>query len=204
MSETETKTKKKKIEVEPVLSQDEMEKTDTFDLESKSLETLANEKFKDKPNFIRVLKKIAYYTAKIGLPLSESCLLVDIDYEKFQEDMKLEPLIEKIIKIKELEYKKDLLYTLSAKARNGDDKLAQWLLESKYPEEFGKKKPGGGGDGNSDFMFEAIRFIQKNGSNTPLINEASGQATIVKVKDKVEGTKEMINDILNNAPTRSN
>lgn len=187
---------KKKIEPEKELTHDEIESKESFDLESQSLEDRAIQVFKDKPNFIRTLKRIAYYTAKVGLSLKESCLLLDVDVDWLEEEMKTEPIIEKIIKVKELEYKKDLLYTLSSKARQGDDKLALWLLENKYPDEYGQKKNKGGGEGAGDIMFEAIRFIQKNGDNAPLINTASGNAMIVKRKTSSQGTVERINDIL--------
>jgi hypothetical protein len=192
--------KKKKGEVIPALTQTEMENVNTLELESLSLENKANEVWKNNPAFLKIIKKIAYYTSKVGLSLEESCMLVDFDLEKFKEEMTLEPLIGKIITIKQLEYKKDLLYTLSSKARNGDDKLAQWLLASKYPEEYGEKKKGTPGEG-TDFMFEAIRFIKKNGSNAPLIDEASGNSTVIKHKSASEGTIEKINEILTGVDT---
>lgn len=169
----------------------------SLELASLSLEEQAREKLK--PEIIRIIKKIAYYTAKVGLPLNEACLLVNVNYEKFKEDMKLEPLIGKIITIKELEYKKDLLHVLTQKARSGDDKLAQWLLEKKFPEEYGdRKKPQG--DNNEDIIFEAIQFIRRNGDNNPLVSETSGKAIVIKKSSSNQTTiHERIDDIFGNS-----
>lgn len=131
------------------------------------------------PHMIKVLKKIAYYTSKVGLTLKESCALVDLDYDKFLEDMKVSPIIDKVIKMKELEYKKDLMYTISQKAKSGDDKLAQWLLERRYPEEFAQKKAGTGTGDGEDTFFQAIQFIRKQGDNIGLINPDAGRAIVV-------------------------
>lgn len=176
----------KKIVPPPVAqSQTEIEESE-LELESASLSARAAASLK--PEYIRMLKKIAYYTAKVGLPLQESCLLVDYDFEKFTEDMKLNPIIGTVIKAKETEYKKDLLYTLSQRARSGDDKLAQWLLERKYPEEYGEKKPRKPGDNDAaDLIAEAFRFIRNSGDGIPLISPTHAtthQATVLELDGK--------------------
>lgn len=187
-------SKKEKV-APPVPPTPEEIQNQSLDIDSASLEEKAKTTFK--PEFVRALKKIAYYTARVGLPLEEACLLVDVDYEKFQEEMKLEPLVKKIIQLKELEYKKDLLATLSQKARSGDDKLAQWLLARRYPDEYGEKKKGSGEESSQDFLFEAMQFIRKNGDNRPLVNEVSGRSLIVKRETASGGTIETrINQIL--------
>lgn len=148
-----------------------------LELTSQSLEEQARKKLT--PSQLRNIKKIAYYIAKVGLPLEEACMLVDIDAQQFEEDMKLEPLLGKIIRIKTLEYKKDLMFTLSQRARSGDDKLAAWLLERRYPEEFSdRKRKGPGDDSGKDIIFEAIRFIRRNGSNDPMVIPSSGDAVL--------------------------
>lgn len=191
--------KKEVVPPPPPPSQEKIEE-EGLGLESASLEERALATLT--PRMVKSLKKIAYYTAKVGLPLAESCQLLDIDFEKFEEEMKLNPIIEKIIRAKELEYKKDLLYTLSQKARSGDDKLAQWLLERKYPAEYGEKKPQKpGDDGQGDIFFEAFRFIRKHGDNQPLIEPGTGAAVTVRPKEEGEKLKTLparIEDILSN------
>ena len=164
---------KKEIKIEPEKTELEIE-TNSLDLQSGSLEEQAKKELT--PHMIKVLKKIAYYTSKVGLTLPESCALVDIDYAKFQEEIKQTPIIGKVIKMKELEYKKDLMYTISQRAKSGDDKLAQWLLERRYPDEFGAKKaPPGDGE---DIFVQAFAMIRKGGGNS-LVNENAGKAMIM-------------------------
>ena len=184
---------KEKIPPPPPPTETEIE-ADKLELSSLSLEAQAEEKLSS--STIKILKKIAYYTVKVGLPLNEACALVDIDYEKFCEQMKLEPIIGKVIRMKELEYKKDMLHVLTQKARSGDEKLAQWLLERKYPDEYGdKKRPQGDGD---DIIFEAIQFIRRHGDNSPLVTEEAGKALIVK-RGTSKGLVERADDILGRA-----
>lgn len=168
--------KKKEIIIEPEKKQEEMENM-SLELQSTSLQAQVQAQLT--PHMIKVLKKIAYYTSKVGLTLKESCALVDLDYDKFLEDMKVSPIIDKVIKMKELEYKKDLMYTISQKAKSGDDKLAQWLLERRYPEEFAQKKAGTGTGDGEDTFFQAIQFIRKQGDNIGLINPDAGRAIVV-------------------------
>jgi len=98
------------------------------------------------------------------LPLEDACKLADVDIDHYKELYEKNKIIKKILDKKELEYKKDLLYTLSVKARSGDDKLAQWLLERRFPSEFSNKKSPPSGD--EDMLAMAIKFIQKGGDNT--------------------------------------
>ncbi len=176
--------KKKIIEVPPEQTEAQIE-SHSLELQSNSLEAQAQKELT--PQMIKILKKIAYYTSKVGLTLSESCALVDIDHEKFKKDIEMFPIIGKVIKMKELEYKKDLMYTISQKAKSGDDKLAQWLLERRYPDEFGAKKTQPLGD--EDIFFQAFAMIRKSGGNT-LINPEAGRAIVV-TKDAVYTEKKV-------------
>lgn len=153
---------------------------DKIELESESLEAQAQEKLPQET--ILVLKKIVYYTAKIGLSLQEACVLSNIDYERFMQESKVEPLIGKIIKMKELEFKKDMIGILTKKAREGDDKLAQWLLEKKFPDEYSDKKKSGN---NDDVLFEALRFIRVKGDNNPLISESTATNIVIEKKETI-------------------
>lgn len=169
---------KKNLEPPPKSQTPEEIEDASLELESASLTERASKELT--PEYIRMLKKIAYYTAKVGLPLQESCLLVDYDYDKFQEDMKLKPIIAQVIRMKETEYKKDLLFTISQRARSGDDKLATWLLERRYPDEYGDKKNKGGGTGD-DIVEKAFKFIREFGDATPLISPTAAKATVLEL-----------------------
>lgn len=130
------------------------------------------------PALLKKLKRLVYYTSKVGLNREEACKLVDLDFSFFEKLVESNRAVSTVIEKKDLEYKKDLLYTLSQKARGGDDKLAQWLLERRYPGEFSTKRAGTL-DGEQDLLFQAISFVQKNGDSSGLISEASGQAVVV-------------------------
>lgn len=188
-------TKKVKAPPPESLTQAQIEEQPSFGLENQSLEERAKAQLS--PEFVKVLKKIAYYTSKVGLPLNEVCQMLDVDLKQFEEDMKLKPIIGQIIRVKELEYKKDLLYTLSQRARSGDDKLAQWLLERKYPEEYGEKKKGGNTNPGDDVVEIAMKFIRSNGDERdPLVQLSSGKSNVVKKKSQTLGTYERAGDIL--------
>lgn len=185
---------KEKPAPSPPKTETEIEQEE-LSLASQSLEAQAKERFA--PEFFIALKKIAYYTAKLGLPLNEACLLVDIDFKKFEEQMKLDPFIARVIRMKELEFKRDMLNTITQRARGGDDKLAMWLLEKKFPDEYGMKKPQTTPGMGDDVIFEAIRFIRKNGDSEPLVSEASGVNVRSPLPTPKQITKERIDEILN-------
>lgn len=169
----------------------ELEKT--FELESQTLKEQLESQVEEP--LLKNTKRLAYYIGRVGLSLDEACVLTDMDPEWFLNQMKLNPVIEKVIKIKELEYKKDLLSTLSRKARGGDDKMSMWLLERRYPGEFGTRKRADGSSSDGDLIFEAIEFIQKNGDNTPLVGETSGRAISVR-KGGNKNLVQKVQDIL--------
>lgn len=146
------------------------------------------------------LKKIAYYLSKVGLPLSEACTLVDVDFTKFEEEMKLNPVIGKVIRMKELEFKKDMMHVVAMSARSGDDKMAMALLEKKFPDEFGTaKRRNGDGEGQGDMILEAIRVIRRGGDASPLVNDGAGHSIVVKRESASQGVYERIGDILGNS-----
>lgn len=189
-----------KSKPEPVPSETEIE-TSALDLSVQSLE--AEAKTSLTPLQLTRLKKIAYYVSKIGLPLNEACILVDVDFDKFEEERKLNPLIDKIIRMKELEFKKDMLHVVTQQARSGDDKMAMALLEKRFPDEFGDKKRGKPGDNGGDMILEAYRIIKKGGDASPLVQAASGVPIVVRRSSASKGVYERIGDIMGNSvPSR--
>ena len=98
-------------------------------------------------------------------------------------------IIEKIIIVKELEYKKDLIHTLSTKART-DDKLAQWLLERKYSEYNTKRK--GGPDTSDDLLRDAIEFVQNNQDSSPLVSTGKKASLRKDTKDLIKKVKDVL------------
>lgn len=149
------------------------------DVMATSLNTELNKKYNEE--FVKLLKRVAYEIAIIGLPVNEACMYVGMDFEKLTMLMQTDPLIQRLIQTKDLEYKRGLMKAVSEKAKT-DDKMSQWLLERRYPDEFNSRKgtKGGGGENDADLLGIAVEFIQKSGDNAPLVNEKSGKITILK------------------------
>lgn len=131
---------------------------------------------------VKVLKRLAYEIAIVGLDEQEACLIMNFDFTRLQALKEQYPKVKKLFDVKNLTYKRGLIRTLSIKARQGDDKLAQWLLEAKYPGEYNRRKGvgKGGDDGDGNILGAAIEFIQKQTSSDGLVNERSGRAFLVK------------------------
>lgn len=161
-----------------------------FRIEDETLNQKIKEKFNDV--FVSLLKKIAYEVSVIGLSEEEACLINDYDYGKFLALKQNEPLVSQMFEKKNVEYKRSLLKPLSEKAKT-DDKLAQWLLQARFPEDFNRK--GKNSDQNEDMLGAAISWIQKNDSNG-IVQETSGKAFILKKPTENEELKVRIHDVL--------
>ena len=144
--------------------------------QSQSLSKEAEESLSFEDNLI--LKTIAKLIGTDGMRLEEACIIANVKMSVLEEKMKEFPIIKKIIEVKKMEYKHMLISRLSVRARSGDDKVALSILEARYPEEFGKKKTPGLGEGD-DFLTEAISFIQENGDSIPVVRK---QQSIVNVR----------------------
>lgn len=153
---------------------------DETEMEFESVEAQLSEKFST--DFVKILKRLAYEVAVVGLSEKEACLLVNFDYVKLVSLKEENEIVKRLFEMKSLEYKRGLMKTLSERARRGDEKLAQWLLESKFPEEFNRRKGvgGGGGEGGEDLLGAAVEFIQKSTAPDGLVKESSGRAFFVK------------------------
>jgi hypothetical protein len=160
-----------------------------------SIQAELSERYNDE--FIALLRKLAYEISVVGLPISEACIYVGVDYDRLVSMMSMDPTIERLIKTKEIEYKRNLMVPISEKAKT-DEKVSQWLLQGRYPDEFNPRKGSarGGGDGD-DMIAVAMEFIQRSGDNTPLVTEKSGKAFIVKrTQAQNDEVRESINSIL--------
>ena len=146
-----------------------------FSLESDTLRKRLEDALDDES--LKKVKKISYYIGGVGLTVEESCLLADVEPEWLKKLIEISPVVERLMQIKELEYKKDLLTTLSGRAREGDDKLAQWLMERRYRDEYGApKKVSGDAADDAGLLVEAIRYVQKTGDSQPLVGDTAGDA----------------------------
>ena len=171
---------------------------DHFDIRASKLQEEIEEKYS--PEYVDMFKRLAYEISVIGLPLPEACIIVGVDYDKLVMLMNKDPIIERLIKTKDLEYKRSLLKVVGTKAKT-DDKMSQWLLQTRYGNEFNPRKGSGNGDNgeSDDILGMAIEFIQRGGDNSPIVNERSGKITVVKqqaVGDR-DAVMKKISSILN-------
>lgn len=180
------KTTKEVIELQkpnPIIepseeAMDSYDDEDEFNILSRKVELEIEENYS--PQMVKAFARLAYEITIVGLQIKEACIIVGVDYEKLVVLMKQDPLIDRLMKTKDIEYKRGLMKKVSEKAKT-DDKTAQWLLQARYPDEFNPRKgSGGGGDDSNDMLGVAIEFIQKSGDNSPLVTEKSGKITMVK------------------------
>lgn len=169
--------KRKKKELIPI--------DESTTLESQSLDEEAAKVLSEQDN--ATLKTIAKAVGKDGLSLQEACVIANVDFENFKRKAEEFPVILKIVRMKETEYKHMLLRALAVKARSGDDKMAMWLLERRYPEEFGSSKSRGDAGGDGDLLGMAISFIQESGDRDTLVRKQ----VVVKGVKKVSGSSEI-------------
>ena len=162
-------------------------------IRASSLEEELAEKYNH--DFIKLLQRFSYEISVVGLPIQEACIYVGIDYERLAILIEADPLIKRLIMTKDIEYKRDLMKVLSEKAKT-DDKISQWLLERRYPDEFNPRKGSGKNSGDSDDLIGvAVEFIQKSGDNQPLVTEKSGKAFVIKRGNVPDDNREIINKI---------
>lgn len=137
------------------------------------------------PEFCNMLKRFAYYLSTVGLSFEEACLMVRFDPEDMTDKIREYPIIQELIDIKELEYKVKLIKTVSRDAMEGNEKLAQWLLERRFPAEFNPKKgTGSAREDSEDLLGAAISFIQQTSDSNPLIKQTSGKAFLIRKNSK--------------------
>lgn len=148
------------------------------------------------PDFVQVLKRLAYYLSNVGLEFDEACKMVRFSPEDMKKKIEKFPVIQDLVDTKILEYKMGLIKTVSAKGLGGDEKMAMWLLERRFPGEFNPKKGSGSGNNeDQDLLGMAIEYVRKTSTANPLIKEESGRAFIIK-KNSAADTFKTINDVL--------
>ena len=187
----------KKKEITPVVdnSLEGIEQKLEFDIQRQSIERELGEKYNE--TMVKLFKRLSYELAVIGLPLEDACLIVGLDYEKVQHLINTDETVSRLIKLKDLEYKRGLLEVVSIKSK-GDEKMSMWMLERRYPSEFNPKKgQGPNGEEGDNIVKQAITFIQVNGYNAPLVSRAARVSERLSDNDgESKGIKKRILDIL--------
>jgi len=136
--------------------------TDEFELEIPDSKNYEKQMLKSLPaQTLLAMKKLAYYIATVGLSFEDSCELIRYEPEEVRELIKTKPAIGRYLRLKEIELKKDLLKIISLQAKEQkNDKWAEWVLRSRYPEEFGTSKQKNTGNENDDVMKSLTAMMQ--------------------------------------------
>jgi len=136
--------------------------TDEFELEIPDSKNYEKQMLKSLPaQTLLAMKKLAYYIATVGLSFEDSCELIRYEPEEVRELIKTKPAIGRYLRLKEIELKKDLLKIISLQAKEQkNDKWAEWVLRSRYPEEFGTSKQKNTVNENDDVMKSLTAMMQ--------------------------------------------
>lgn len=131
---------------------------------------------------VKILSNISYQVAEIGLSEKEACLISDYPHDMFVKLKERYSIVVELMSVKDLEYKKSLLKHISKKAKDGDDKVAQWLLMAKYGDEYNLKKGTGKNDEGDDANLVAmgLEFVRTHGDANDMVTKESGRAFIIK------------------------
>jgi hypothetical protein len=126
-------------------------------------------------------KVICHHISKSGLSEEESCILANYPKAKLYNLKQEYPLIADFLSKKQLEYKAALMRSIAAKATQGDDKLAMWLLERNFPEEFARRKIVEDPSRANSTITNAFQFIIAQNGENPLIKNKSERKKKVEV-----------------------
>ena len=133
---------------------------------------------------MRMFKRLAYEFSVVGLPEAEACAVVGYDREALKRQRAKFPLLDRLFVMKGLELKRDLLKTVTTKARKGDDKLAQWLLVVRFPAEFSPRRPISPGD-DEDPLADALATVRETGAG--VVGAAAGASFVEPDGGKAAG-----------------
>lgn len=133
------------------------------------------------PKQLLEVKEIGLAIGSVGLSLEDACLRSRVNREDLDNLMIHIPEIATYLKLKKVEYKYKLLQTVTKQAtENGDVKIAMWLLEKHYADEYDsstrKDLAKMGRENQGDMVEMAFAYIRRQNSNTMPVNENAGNA----------------------------
>lgn len=106
-----------------------------------------------------------------GMSLDESAILALMHPDTLKELLEKHPEVRAFVTFKLTSYKAKLLRTITNSATtSGGDKVAGWLLERKFGEEYGQKKAEDtSDDSRRHILDEGVRHVREAGDSVPLI-----------------------------------
>lgn len=146
---------------------------------------------------IKIIKAIGHTISSTGLPLEEACLLARISKFELEEWSKWVPEIKTYVRLKQVEYKFSLLKIINNQAKeNADVKMATWLLEKNFAEEFDtsyKRELAKLNQTQEDDVLDVVMaFVRKNQSKTVPIDPANGEPLVVHDVQEEKSLKDIL------------
>lgn len=142
--------------------------------------------FQDDPRSLRAIQSIGLNVRETGMPVSESALLARLSEPELAALVEKCPLLTTYFELQRLKYKRALLKVINDNATiNKDIKLAQYLLEKNFSEEFDsslkrereKNKPKV--EDSDDVMSKLVSFVRDSALASP-VNEGNTNVVVKK------------------------
>lgn len=129
---------------------------------------------------LRIVIEIGISIGNVGLSLNDACLRSRISRDELEALWIHVPEIKTYIQLKQVEYKYKLLNVVTNDAiQNGNVKIASWLLERQYAEEYDssmKKDMAKVSRSSQDDVVEmAFAYVRRSNTNAMPVNESSGK-----------------------------
>lgn len=172
--------KEKQLDVEEAISKVETQNFTRVRDDSVSLMNLTQtleEMLTDKQ--LRIVVEIGISIGNVGLSLNDACLRSRISRDELEALWLHVPEIKTYIQLKQVEYKYKLLNVVTNDAiQNGNVKIASWLLERQYAEEYDSsmKKDMAKVSRNSqdDVVEMAFAYVRRSNTNAMPVNSNAG------------------------------
>ena len=147
------------------------------------------------PKQLSSIQAIGLAIGGIGLSLDDASLQNRVTREELDNMMLYCPEVRTYLNLKQVEYKAKLLEVVTKHATtNGDVKIAMWLLEKHYGDEYDsslKKDLAKMNNNMKDDVVEmAFAFVRKSSINTMPVNTEVGdeeKREVIKVHDVMDG-----------------
>lgn len=108
-----------------------------------------------------------------GMDVEESCVLSRLDPRMFATWVDTDPALRTFVVFKQTAYKAKLMGVLTSRAiEQMNEKLAGWILERKYREEWGSKRVAEGPESAQDALQEGIEYVRTHGDSSPVVDHS--------------------------------
>lgn len=121
---------------------------------------------------IKVIRTVGAFIMT-GMDLEECCILARIDPRQFASMMETDAALRTFVVFKQTAYKAKLMGVLSSRAIDQlNEKIAGWILERKYKDEWGAKRPPEPPDASPDALRDGIEYIRDHGDSSPVVDHS--------------------------------